>query len=140
MDHNTGILYRDQQIILPFKFRRLVYREPHEDMGHLGTGRVFALAREHFFWPCMRSDIDHFVNHVCRCLIQRKPRFTTREPQQSITLLTTAPFELVSIDFVHLERSSGGFEYILVIVDHFTRCTQAYKHTQREIRLRTQVH
>ena len=85
---------------------------------------MFALARERFFWPGMRTDIDHYINHVCRCLKQKKPSVNTREPQQSIT--STAPFELVSIDFVHLERSSGGYEYILVIVDHFTRYTQAY--------------
>ena len=112
VENKTGILYRGQQIVLPLEYRRMVYHELHEEMGHLGTERVFALARERFYWPGMKADIDHYINSVCRCLRQKKPSFNTREPQQSIT--STAPFELVSVDFVHLERSSGGMNTYLL--------------------------
>ena len=45
-------------------------------------------------------------------------------PLYSIT--TTEPFELVSIDFVHLEESSGGYQYILTVVDNFFRYLKCY--------------
>ena len=93
-------------------------------MGHLGVERVLALARERFYWPRMRRDIDNFIHNTCRCLKQRRPNLPTREPLQPI--VTTAPLQMLSIDFIHLERSSGGYKYILVVVDHFTKYAQAY--------------
>ena len=123
-----GLLYHTSgthtRLVLPKQWHRKLYQELHENMGHLGADRVIDLARERFYWPFMRTDITHYVNNVCHCLNQRKPTTHTRAPLQPIN--STAPFQLVSLDFVHLEPSSGGYQYILAIMDHYTRFAQAY--------------
>ena len=43
-----------------------------------------------------------------------------------LPITSSATLEIVGIYFLHLEKFSGGFEYILLIIDHFTRYTQAY--------------
>ena len=74
-------------------------------MGHLGLDRVYQLAKDRFYWPYMRRDIDNFIHQSCSCLKQRRPHIPIREPLQPI--VSTAPFDLISIDFVHLETSIG---------------------------------
>ncbi len=126
--NSDGLLQRKcatyKQIVLPKKYHSIVMKELHVEMGHLGIDRVLDLLRQRFYWPLMQSDVEHFIKNVCSCVKQKRPSTNFRAPLQPIT--TTFPFEMVSIDFVHLERSKGGYEYILVIVDHFTRFSQAY--------------
>ena len=93
-------------------------------MGNLGWERKFQIAKMRFYWPHMQRDIQHFIVNECVCLKHRRSKVFPKALFQHLT--STAPFELISIDFVHLEKSTGGCECILVILDHFTRFAQAY--------------
>ena len=122
----NGVLMRQtstrKQIILPKMYRDLVYRELHANMGHLGSEKVIYLARKRFYWTYMTKDIEHFIQKKCPCIKSKKPNVPDRAPLKPV--VSTHPFEMVSIDFLQLDRCKGGYKYALVICDHFTRFTQ----------------
>lgn len=93
-------------------------------MGHLGVERTLDLICERFYWPRMHQDVEHFVTKVCVCVKKKKPGRQTRAPLTPIQ--TTYPFELVSINFLQLNKCKHGYEYILVVMDNFTIFAQAY--------------
>ena len=72
-----GILYRKsgvyEQLVVPSGLRKLVYTQLRDEMGHLGIDRVLSLARERFYWPHMKADLEHYITKACRCLKQKQP-------------------------------------------------------------------
>ncbi|KAL6480097.1 hypothetical protein MHYP_G00111300 [Metynnis hypsauchen] len=132
MDENGVLRWQtatSSQLVLPKKGLPLIYRELHEELGHIGVERILCLIRDRFFWPHLQRDVEHYITKVCTCLKRKRPNKVVRAPLTSI--VTTYPFEMVSIDFLHLEKCKGGCEYILVVMDHFTHFVQAYACTNK---------
>ena len=125
-----GILYRNttvngevvDQLVLPAALRDTIFKAYHDGLGHQGRDRTTSLIRRRFFWPGMMEDIKQKVRLCERC-VRRKTAPT--KAAELVNITSSAPMELVCIDFLSLEKSKGGHENILVITDHFSRYAQA---------------
>ena len=124
-----GVLYREveinsekrKQLVIPKKFVRNVLTRLHNDQGHPGRDRTLSLIKDRFYWPGSTRDVEDWIANCGRCV--RRKTHPLRAPLVNIT--TNQPLELVSMDFLTLEKSLGGFQHMLVITDHFTRYAMA---------------
>lgn len=90
----------------------------------LGLNVLSLLLENVFFWPKMFQDIKIWCEQCERCCLRKTPTAGLKAPLVSIH--TTAPMELICIDFLTLEKSVGRIENVLVVTDHFSRFAQAY--------------
>ena len=93
-------------------------------MEHFGTEKIVDLVKRRFYWPGMYKNIDTYIRKKWHFVKQKQPN---REVRASIVpIKSTYPFEIVSLDFLKLDKAKAGFEYVLVVTDHFTRYVQAF--------------
>ena len=57
-----------------------------------------------------------------RYVKRKKPHIMKVPAIQSTS--TSEPLEIISMDFLHLCKSSGGYQYLFVMTDLFTKFTQ----------------
>ena len=93
-------------------------------MDHPGTDRTTELIKSRFYRPLMDDEIKHFVTQVFPCVKKTPPHIMKAAAIQSIS--TSEPLEIISMDFLHLDKTSGGHQYLLVVTDLFTKLTQGY--------------
>ena len=77
----------------------------------------------------MEEDIKFFIDNKCPCLASKKQHITPHSPLGTVT--STSLIDIIAIDFLRVDRAAGGYEYILVIIDQFTRYAQAYASTNK---------
>ena len=80
--------------------------------------------------PLIDDEIKPFVTQVCPCVKRKKPHLIKAAAMQSIS--TSEPLEIISMNFLRLSKSSGGYQYLLVVTDLFTKFTQVYATRDKE--------
>ncbi|BHF65641.1 hypothetical protein SprV_0200865400 [Sparganum proliferum] len=101
-----------------------VLAELHAELGHCGQKRTELAARARFWWPQLRASTYHFCQSCDTCASFKSPVPAPRAPMQPMT--TGFPGERVGPDIIGpLPISVRGYEYILVMVDYFTKWVEA---------------
>ena len=115
------------QIVVPEVLRQEVLHDLHEGVmgGHLGVDKTLGRLKERFYWPGHYNDIKEWCNDCGTCATRKNPSQKSRAPLNSI--VTSQPMELVAMDIMGpFPESEAGNTYVLVVVDYFTRYTEAY--------------
>lgn len=124
-----GVLYRRvqdprslevvHQLVLPEAWRAKVWHKCHERAGHFGVEKMLRLIRSRFFWAGLAKDVQTWCSSCVRCTFHKAP--STQESAALVPIQTSFPLELLEIDFLKLPPATDGSQYVLVMIDHFTK-------------------
>ena len=118
-----GVKVRNR-IVVPASYTeqilKLVHRSP--TAAHMGSRRTWQRARNNFWWPKMRYDVEEFVGKCDECGRNKHVNHPNVAPATK-TSIPGGPLEEVMIDFVGPFQTAQKhrFRYLLQIQDVFSR-------------------
>lgn len=111
------------QLVLPSELGFTVLHAMHDVMGLLGVERVTDLLRARFYWPKMATDVEDYLQNCGQCVTRKTP---SKKMASLHHIVSSAPMDLVCIDFLSMEPNSRGIGNVLIVTDHFNRYAQAF--------------
>lgn len=121
--HNLLSNTSDWKIVVPSPNRPEIFQMYHDDAtaGHFGISKTLNRILELYYWPNIRQDVYRYVKKCTICGSSKSsnlPRAGLMGSYREINF----PFQLVSADLLGpYPRSKNGNQYLLVVVDWFTK-------------------
>ncbi|BHF75659.1 hypothetical protein SprV_0501875500 [Sparganum proliferum] len=112
------------RVVVPGSLVIPVLTDLHHELGHVGQAKTEQAVRQRFWWPQLREQVITFCNTCPTCATFKAPQQRFRAPLQP--MITGFPFQRVGVDIIGpLTYSTSGHQYILVMVDYFTKWAEA---------------
>jgi hypothetical protein len=112
------------RVVVPESYKTKILHLVHisTTAAHMGMIRTWSRARNNFWWPGMRQDVEDFVGHCEQCS-KNKHLNRPNEAPQSKTSMPAGPLEELMIDFVgpFQQARTHNFRYALQMQDVFSR-------------------
>ena len=116
------------QVALPKSERKAVLNAYHDCKaggGHFGVKRTFAAIKQKYWWPNMYQAVSDYVETCDVC--QRVKVVRNRYPVPLTPLPVEDVFSRIHIDILcSLPKTKEGYQYILLIVDSFSKWSEAF--------------
>lgn len=132
----SGILYRRwedddgvsfiTQLIVPKSMQAQVLRYHHDipSAGHLGAEKTLGRIKQGFYWPSMKETVSAYCHSCDQCAARKQSKRKNHAPLGSYHV--GEPMERVALDILGpLPLTKNGNKYVLVMVDCFTKWTEA---------------
>jgi len=97
----------------------VVISQAHEVLGHYGLQKTVDYVRHHYWWPCIRQDIEQYCKTCPVCQMTKSS--TQRVPGLLHSLpIPAQPWESIVMDFVGPFPESGNCDYLWVVICRLT--------------------
>lgn len=117
-----------KQLCIPKVLRNDVLRSYHDSLaggGHLGVDKVHESIRLKYWWPTIYADVETYVKTCNRCQMAKR-NYNKFNPPLG-TMPPVKRFERWQIDILGpLTKSPDGYSYVLLLIDAFSRWTEAF--------------
>ena len=108
---------------VPKSIRQQLFNSIH-DLSHPGIKATRRMITDRYFWPSMNVDIGNWVRACDSCLRSKVGKHVKTIPEN--IPIPHARFSHLHMDIVGPLPRSGGYQYLLTMVDRFTRWPEAY--------------
>ena len=111
-----------RRIMIPRSLIFQILEGIHDGCGHQGIERVIHRVNLEMNWKGKYKNIRDYIRG---CTVCNKSKGVGDGPVKMGRLSASRPLEMISIDFITVDKSSDGRDSILVITDIFTKFTKA---------------
>ena len=116
----NNTLYYKGRMYVPPETRQSLVAALHESptLGHAGRFHTKTFVERDFWWPGLSTFVNNFVAGCATCQQNKVNTHPTVPPLHPIPSKTLLPFKQLSVDLVTDLPKSGGFDSLMVVVDH----------------------